>query len=288
MRFLIQRGAQLNARNKEDNVINAISKNVPRAMEEFSKLLDKGITMEEEQATINLDFTKIFRRDKMDDDTVPTSLFLDLSLTSFTDLIEHPLCMTFLKNKFNKVIWSFVFFIMVPHFLFSLIYSFYSVFVFGHLCAMNDTDGRWYLNEDIPCGDINDTQVSLAGFLIILKRKHSIFQVIIASVGRIMLIFCLVIYLGKEIFTLKIYGSLQGYKEYWKRMETYRNIATIISIALVTYNLPRPEDHVDGERIFFKRWQYHVASFTCLLVWVETTAFFSKIPLFGKYCHMFK
>ena len=42
MRFLIQRGAQLNTRNKEDNVIDVISKKVPRAMEEFSKLLDTG------------------------------------------------------------------------------------------------------------------------------------------------------------------------------------------------------------------------------------------------------
>ena len=34
------------------------------------------------------------------------------------------------------------FFIMLPHFIFSTIYSFYSVYVFGHLCAMNDTAER--------------------------------------------------------------------------------------------------------------------------------------------------
>ena len=129
-------------------------------MEEFSKRLDTGITMEKDTATINLDFTKIFQRDKMDKDTVPTSLFLDLSQTSFTDLIEHPLCQTFLKNKFKKVIWSFVFLIMLPHFLFSLIYSIYSVFLFGHLCALNDTDGRWEWNQTIPCRDMTNTEVN--------------------------------------------------------------------------------------------------------------------------------
>ena len=161
VRFLIQRGAQLNARNKEDNVINAISRNVPLAMEEFRKRLDAGIVMEKNSATINLDFTKIFQRDKMDEETVPTTLFQDLSQTSFTDLIEHPLCLTFLRNKFRKVIWSFVFFIMLPHFLFSLIYSSYGVYIFGHLCIMNNTDGRWKWNQAIPCRDMTNTEVSL-------------------------------------------------------------------------------------------------------------------------------
>ena len=161
MRFLIQRGAQLNARNDEDNVIKAISKNVPRAMEEFSKLLDSGITMEEDKAIIHLDFTKIFMREKMKEDTLPTSLFFDLSQTPFKHLLEHPLCLTFLQNKFNMVIWYFVFFIMVPHFIFSVIYSFYSGLLFGILCPMNDTDqSRWDPDEDIPCGPIDDREVS--------------------------------------------------------------------------------------------------------------------------------
>ena len=159
MRFLIQSGAQLNARNDKNNVINAITKKVPRAMEEFVKRLDSGITMEEDNATIHLDFTKIFQRDKMDEDTLQTSLFFDLSQTPFKSLIEHPLCQTFLKDKFNRVIWYFVFFIMVPHFIFSVIYSFYSGFIFGHLCHMNDTNGRWEWMEDIPCGEMDSTKV---------------------------------------------------------------------------------------------------------------------------------
>ena len=135
-------------------------------------MIQSGITLEKDKATINLDFTKIFRRDRMkEEDTLPTSLFLDLSQTPFRDLIEHPLCQTFLQNKFNKVVWYFVFFIMVPHFLFSLIYSFYSGFIFGHLCAINasDNDRRWEWNQDIPCRDMSDTEVSPGKLLIIFK-----------------------------------------------------------------------------------------------------------------------
>ena len=159
MRFLIQRGAQLNARNDENNVISVISKNVPRAMEEFGKRLDSGITMEKDKAIIHLDFTKIFLREKMKQDTLQTSLFYDLSQTPFKDLITHPLCQTFLKDKFKKVIWYFVFFIMLPHFIFAVIYSIYSGLIFGHLCPMNDTDSRWEWMEEIPCGPMNNTEV---------------------------------------------------------------------------------------------------------------------------------
>ena len=66
-------------------------------------------------------------------------------------------------------------------------------------------------------------------------------------------------------------------------MATYRNIAIIISIILITYSGPL----MQMDTYVYQRWQYHVASVTCLLVWVEMAGFFSKIHLFGKYIHMF-
>ena len=81
--------------------------------------------------------------------------------------------------------------------------------------------------------------------------------------------------------------SISRCKGYFRRLATYRNIYIIISIALVTFNGPAVQKSPDSS-LSFQRWQYHVASFTCLLVWVEMAALFSKIPLFGKYFHMFK
>ena len=162
MRFLIKRGAQLNARDKEDNVISVINQNVPRAMEEFDTRLDSGISMEKDEAIITLDFTKIFQRDKMREDTLETSLFSDLSQSQYPGLIEHPLCQTFLTKKFDKkVIWYFVFFIMVPHIIFSTIYSLYSGVFFGYLCLPKSTSSRWDLLEKIPCDNVglNSTKV---------------------------------------------------------------------------------------------------------------------------------
>ena len=155
VRFLIKRGAQLNARDKEDNVISVINQNVPRAMEEFDTRLDTGISMKKDEAIITLDFTKIFQREKMREDTLETSLFSDLSQSQYQWLIEHPLCQTFLNKKFDKkVIWYFVFFIMVPHIIFSTIYSLYSGVFFGYLCLPKSTSSRWDFSEKIPCDDV--------------------------------------------------------------------------------------------------------------------------------------
>ena len=72
-------------------------------------------------------------------------------------------------------------------------------------------------------------------------------------------------------------------------MATYRNIFIIISIILVTYTGPLfSMEPKCGKTYVYQRWQYHVVSLGCLLVWVEMAEFFSKIHLFGKYIHMFK
>ena len=63
----------------------------------------------------------------------------------------------------------------------------------------------------------------------------------------------------------------------------YRNLLIIISIVLVVYKGdPLTKD------LSQQRWQYHVASITCLLLWLEMLILVGKIPKFGKYIHMFK
>ena len=106
-------------------------------------------------------------------------------------------------------------------------------------------------------------------------------QETIAFVTWLLLILCLFIYVGKEIYTWRI----MQYKGYFKRLATYRNIAIIISIPMVTYN---PLIMMEEDELVYKRWQYHVSSLACLFVWLEMADLFSKIHLFGKYIHMFK
>ena len=118
VRQLISRGAQLNSLDQEGrSVLKAVVENVPRAMEEYRKHLDEGISLDKDNIT--MDYTKIFKRDKMKGATTEMTLFQSLGESPFKEIIEHPLVQSFLHNKFNKVKWYFVVVLMLPHFLFS-------------------------------------------------------------------------------------------------------------------------------------------------------------------------
>ena len=118
VRQLISLGAQLNSLDQEGrSVLKAVVENVPRAMEEYKKHLDEGISLDKDNIT--MDYTKIFKRDKMKGETTEMTLFQSLGESPFKEIIEHPLMQSFLHNKFNKVKWYFGVILMLPHFLFS-------------------------------------------------------------------------------------------------------------------------------------------------------------------------
>ena len=100
-----------------------------------------------------------------------------------------------------------------------------------------------------------------------------------AQAAWILLILCLLIYVGKEAFTIRI-----SRLSYLRRLDTYRNLFTILSTILVIY---KTRTVFFSSEISLARWQFHLASFTCLFLWLETAALFGRVPVFGKYLHMF-
>ena len=114
-RLLISRGALLNSAD----VMTSIAQNVPRAMEEFRKRLDEGITLDKDKAIISLDQNMIFQGNKMEETTPEMAFFLSLGESPFNECFEHPLCQSYLYSKFQKVVGFFVIFLMMPHFIFS-------------------------------------------------------------------------------------------------------------------------------------------------------------------------
>ena len=49
-----------------------------------------------------------------------------------------------------------------------------------------------------------------------------------------------------------------------------------------------PRDWRKQTNLSLERWQYHLAAFTCMLLWLEMLMLVGKIPKFGKYIHMFE
>ena len=99
--------------------MSTIGKNVPGVMTEYENYLDKGITFDMTKLIITLDYDKILQRSKMTDDTFVMDLFLHLRDYPFSEIIEHPLCKSFLSQHYDRIVWFFMFFHLFPHLLLS-------------------------------------------------------------------------------------------------------------------------------------------------------------------------
>merc|ERR1719219_1693545 len=160
---------------------------------------------------------------------------------------------------------DFVVILMLPHFLFSALFSVYSALLFGFLCSPEkvNTEQRFNLWHEIPCRDDTDDLISTA------------------FAAWILIVLWLVFYIGKEAVLLSIQQ-----KKYFSKWAGFRNIGIITSIILVVHKGPR--DWRRPTNLSLERWQYHLAAFTCMLLWLEMLMLVGKIPKFGKYIHMFK
>ena len=143
-------------------------------------------------------------------------------------------------------------------------FSVYCALLFGYLCSPKKVDPlhRFDLTQEIPCDE----------------RDELIYT---AFVAWIFIILWLIFYIGKEAVILTIQQ-----KKYFSKLDGYRNVAIIVFIILVVHRGPR---EVRGPTsLSLQRWQYHLAAFTCMLLWLEMLMLVGKIPKFGKYIHMFK
>ena len=88
--------------DKNDNsIIMDMTRNAPRALEEFNKMLDDGLTID--GSTITLDFSKIFVKGTEDSNIDEMMLIEEISSSPFKHTIDHPLIQTFLHDKFRRV-----------------------------------------------------------------------------------------------------------------------------------------------------------------------------------------
>ena len=153
-----------------------------------------------------------------------------------------------------------------------MIYSVYSALLFGQICAPSDKedeDQRWNPTDEITCR--NTTQIQYP------FMKHLPSHTCVAAVAWTMLVTFVAVYMIKEVTKMFI-----NIRKYVRSMDSYRNLVIVISIVLVIYR-----GHPEDPELKLQRWQYHVASYTCFLLWIEMLFLVGKLPRFGKYVQMF-
>ena len=237
-------------------------------MEEFKRHLDSGIVLEKDDvcrdASINLDFTKLLDRKRFSEDTNDMTLFLELINSPFKDYVEHPLSHAFLYLKFYQVKWFYILIVVASHLIFSVVYSIYCGLLFGLLCAPDekaDVNERWDWFNEIECP--------------MTLNKHTLN---VAFASWVFLTLFVILYIFREIAKFA-----SDWKCFFYRWDAYRNIFIIVSIFLICH-----QGHPMHEKISLHRWQYHVASVSCLVLWVEMMFLVGKLPRFGKHVQMFR
>ena len=146
-----------------------------------------------------------------------------------------------------------------------MIFSIYAVLLFGELCKPDDdddTEDRWLWQLDVDCVKWTDET----------NAEYSTVQ----ATWVILMIFTIYFWL-REMYKMVAYP-----RKFFSRMESFGYIAIDILLLLC---LSKGYPHDD---LKFERWQFHVATITSFLLWVQTMLTLGKYPGYGKYIIMFK
>ena len=209
------------------------------------------------------------------------SIFLELMKGSYKTLLKHPLSEAFLHLKWKQIKYLHLIMIIVNHFIYSTVYTIYSLLVFGTICKpetnqtmvggnlfnWSDADGirnisrNWSIS--IPCHNTQD------------YYSH----IVTARIAWVSLIIFTVIYVTNE--SVKIITTP---KLYFKKWDSYIDLLLIISFLLISFH----SNPFTENPITMSLWQWHMAAIGCFFTWLQMMFLIGKLPRFGKYVQMFR
>jgi len=268
---LISQGADLSIKNKAGfSPLYFINKKVPQCMKTFEERLDTGLKLEsansEMSSKVKMDFNKLSpNMNSLRGQDI--AIFMELMKSPYHVLLKHPLSQAFLYLKWNQIKYLHLIFIIFSHFIYSTVYTVYALLIFGSICEPDKDDSfmknRYDIfNVSIPCNLEQENQT----------------EVWIAKIAWLFLILFTFIYLINE--GIKI---LTTSKSYFRKWDSYIDIALIISFFLISFHSDPFQDNV-----VLGLWQFHVAAVGCFLTWLQMMFYIGKLPRFGKYVQMFR
>ena len=135
-------------------------------------------------------------------------------------------------------------------------------------------------NASVVVAAANNTDVNS------IAINNTVLNIKIAFTAWLFLALCVALYILREMFKLS-----SNWKGYFLQMGAYRNVFNIASTLLIIQTgspLSLINQVSQEPNISLFRWQFHVASFSCLLLWVEMMILVGKLPRFGKHVQMFR
>ena len=282
VRLLIKSGADLCIKNNaHKSALHFVMKYVPNSLRSIEERMDSGLQMDhshenaEGDSTIKMDFNILIPTKRNGYNYISeVGLFTEVLSMRNTDpaklekILMHPLSLSFLHLKWQQIKWLYYLLILCSHFIYSFVYSIYTVMVFNKLCHPDETN-------------LNGTESIHERFTVRMECRigpetRAAWNV--ACISWICLIFFNVIYSLKEItkmFHLKT--------KYFSEWESCLNLLTIASFPMISFHSD-PFHREAGTHMH--AWQYHAAGVGVLITWILQMFLIGKVPKFGKYVQM--
>ncbi|XP_066148441.1 transient receptor potential channel pyrexia [Euwallacea fornicatus] len=264
--LLIQNGGDVTARTKGGiSALNFISKKTPEVIPVYISRFDNAIRLNahdigDVDCQLKMDFRIL----------VPTMGSQETSLlTNFIEVgqkqvLEHPLCETFLLRKWR---------IIRVFFLFSLLYQTVFVLLFSSYIKgvyLQDCPSARKARPRLPISRLRNS-TSNEGTL-----PSCLAEDVYVDLGFGLLVLNLLL-MVKELFQI-----LHSSRTYILEWENYLQWAIIISV----FTCVQPMYGVNITKQLYS-WQHVVAAVSILLAWVELLMIVARFPIFGVYVQMF-
>ena len=179
-----------------------------------------------------------------------------------------------------------------------MIFSVYSLLLFGELCQPDDKDDEaretFYWRKEIKCSNASEVkrywsknEMSQWEILESMLDNDFTLEYSIAQFTWVLLVVFTCIFCIREVVECL---SLQ--RKFFNCFDSYRHIMIdILLILCLLKGYPVPNFKLDDgtlQRFNLQRWQYHVATLTTFLLWFQMMIVAGKYPGYGKYIYMFR
>ncbi|KAI4467780.1 ion transport protein [Holotrichia oblita] len=254
--LLLSYGGDMTAKtNGGISVLTFITRRTPDVIPKFIGKLDSSIKLNDHEigdvdCELKLDFRVLVPSVVKGE----TDLLLNFIEVGHREILQHPLCETFLFLKWRRI-RKFFLFSLFYHSLFALLFTTYIQGLF--LTNDNSTSSR-------------NTTAKLE----VDYNPCTIPWYIIVSGYSMFILNCML--MAKEIFQIA-----HSWFSYIKQWENWLQWLIILSVFCCVYR------HNPDVRCNIATWQHHVAAIGIFLTWLELLMIVGRFPIFGIYIQMF-
>lgn len=261
--YLIMSGANVAARTKGGmSALSIINRKTPSSVEAIRRKLDECLSYTEPEAgnrelRLKLDFRYIIQNSVCGE----IGFLQTLEKEGHREILEHPLCISFLHLKWEKI-RRFYFFRLFLCLMFILLLSMYVFIALAHDCYN-------YSRNVQSDGNRSD-----------LCKNNSFVQKSIGVNGRFVeLTWYLLVLFGILEIIRKLYSTpgFSSIRQYFLSVSNLIEWYVIVSVFAISF-VYTGSTH---------KWQNHVGAFAVLSGWAMMMIMIGQLPIFGTYVAMF-